>query len=119
MQINKLVVALMFGSALALSSVPAFGRQHSDNSAKQDIQKAGHATADAAKTAGKDIKKGTEKAYHATKKGTEKTYDVSKKNTKKASHATARGTEKVWDKTKGAVHGSEKGSKESDDSKKP
>jgi Ni/Co efflux regulator RcnB len=110
MKMNKLVVTLIFGSVLAWSAAPVLSQSNNDSSPKKDLQKAGHATADAAKTAGKDVKKGTEKAY-----------DVSKKDTKKASHATVKGTKKVWDKTrnttKGAIHGGEEGAKKPDASK--
>src|ERR1700691_6082721 len=92
-QISPVILGavLVCGPALAVSQ-PTTPRQ--DDSAKQDVKDAGHATKDAAKDTGHDVKKGTTKAYHATKHGT-----------KKAWHKTK-------DTTGGAVHGAKEGARD-------
>jgi hypothetical protein len=87
-----LAAALMCGPALGWSQPSAPSQ---DSGAKQDIERAGHDTKEAAKDTGHAVKQGTKKTYHATK----------------------RGTKKVWHKTKNTTEGAVNGAKEG--AKKP
>ena len=63
-----MILALALATTLALA-------QDQDNSAKQDMKDAGHATEQAAKKAGHGIKKGAEATGHGIKKGAVATKD--------------------------------------------
>jgi hypothetical protein len=122
MKTNRLVIALMFGSAMAWSPAVALSKPQDDSTAKKDAQKAGKETKDATKNAGQATKKESEKAYNNTKNGTQKAYEKSKEGTKDAYHSTEKGTEKAYDKskegTKDAYHSTEKGTKKAWDKTK-
>ena len=72
----------LFG-ALSLAAAPAGQSDQSNDSAKQDMKDAGHATKEAAKKTGKGIKDGTKKVAkkttHVAKKGVNKTASVTEK----------------------------------------
>jgi hypothetical protein len=78
--------AAMVGSSLALP------QSQEDQSAKQDMKDAGHATKDAAKDTGRATKKTAKKTGHAVKHTT-------KKATHKTAQKTREGAQKVEDKT--------------------
>lgn len=87
-------ITVLFAAALLAAPVYAMPRALSAQSAGQDMKSAGHDTKDAAKDAGKGVKKGTTKSWHATKKGTKTAYH------------------KTWSTTKGAVNGAKAGAKQ-------
>ena len=78
--------------AISLAAAPLAQSDQNNDSAKQDMKDAGHATKKAAKKTGKGIKDGTKKAAKKTKHGV-------KKGTNKAASATEKGADKVEQKT--------------------
>jgi Ni/Co efflux regulator RcnB len=90
MSLRKYAPAVLLAVALAGS---ALGTAAQDNqSPKQDMKDAGHATKDAAKDTGRATKKTAKRTGHAVKR-------TSKKAANKTAEKTRRGAEKVEDKT--------------------
>jgi hypothetical protein len=93
MSLRKYAPALFLAVAMA---GPAFGTaqtgQQEEQSPKQDMKDAGHATKDAAKATGRATKKTAKKTGYAVKHGT-------KKAVNKTAEKTQEGADKVRDKT--------------------
>lgn len=70
--------------ATALFAVPLPQSSSSSQSAKQNMQTAGHQTKSAAQHAGRSVKQGTRSAYHSTKRGTKKAWNKTRNTTKGA-----------------------------------
>jgi hypothetical protein len=89
-QLSILLMAA-FG-AISLAAAPVAQNDQNNDSAKQDMKEAGHATKKAAKKTGKGVKDGTKKAAKKTKHGV-------KKGTNKAANEVEKGADKVERKT--------------------
>ena len=91
MRVFKSTLAIFLFAALVGSSFALLQSQE-DQSAKQDMKDAGHATKNAAKDTGRATKKTAKKTGHAVKRTT-------KKATYKTAQKTKEGAQKVEDKT--------------------
>jgi len=85
MKATARISAIVLGAALLFAQAPGWSQPAPDESgAKQDLKAAKSGTEKAAKTTGKDVKKGTTKAYHVTKHGTKKVFHKTKTTTEGA-----------------------------------
>src|SRR5689334_819027 len=86
---KNLSVALLsaFGAVSMLTAYPL-----AQDSAKDDMKDAGHATKKAAKKTGENVKEGTEKGAKATADGTKKAAKATAHGTKKGVHKAADAT---------------------------
>jgi hypothetical protein len=102
MKTAKLVHVTFLAAALACAPSLVFASQSSshEDTARQDMHKAGRDTKNAAKDTGHAVKNGSKHAYHSTRNGTKKGWNKTKSGSKKA-----------WHKTKGATKGAYNGAK--------
>lgn len=82
--ISTFFPAIFLSTALLLTPAASWAGPSQDNSAKQDMQNAGHSAKNATKDAASGTKKETKKGYNATKKGTKKAANKTKNTTKGA-----------------------------------